>query len=327
MKIGTKKILLISWITGASMLFPWVYCFAVQGVITNSEGRSFEGELKVLGGDRLSLDVAADQGSASYIFNKSSISGIEFLDAEAVEDGLDAYETQNYTSAINYLEAIHRGRSPFFKFYTRAALAEPSLALGSAYLEEERFIDATGVAGVLLGADWREPKIHTRANEILLRAFFGLKRWDETEVLAKRWCESHKPFDESALGWWILAEVHLARGELEKARWTSLQPITFSSQFPKAYLQECYQVAISSWLQDSPEQALLLYNEYQDRGYIWPLDQHPESRKEISRNETSAEEETAGALEIQEGSPEKDLNLPLEKVRKLTTQNEPSSTP
>ena len=296
--------------------------------MTNSDGRSFEGHMRVDRNGTLHLELAADQGSVAYSFTKETLSGIEFFDAEAVEDGLDAYEQGQFEIAISFLEGVHRSRSPFFKLLPINALVEPSIALGKSYLETERFADATGVAGVLLGNDFTEPSIRNQANEMQLLAFYGLRRWDETEVLAKRWCATHEPFDESALGWWILSEVHLVREEFEKARWVSLQPITFSSQFPKAYLQDCFHVAIASWLEESPEEAKKLYQEYIDRGYVWPEDKHLETQLKITTlvgSLVEEEEEAEDVLSIEEGAPEKDLNLPLETVRKLTT--EPETTP
>ena len=301
---------------------------AVEGIVTNTDGRSFEGTIRVDRDGTLHLDVAADQGSVSYTFQKENLGGIEFLDAEAVEDGLDAFERGNHDIAISYLENIHRSRSPFFKLLPVNSLAEPSLALGQAYLEVGRYADATGVAGVLLGSGFTDPTVESAANEMRLRSFFGLERWDETEILAKRWCAEHEPYDNSALGWWILSEVHLARDEMEKARWVSLQPITFSSQFPKSYLQNCYHVAIASWLEEAPEQAWKLYVEYQNRGYTWPDDQHIEVKLKLATlalSQEMPEEEPEEPLSIEEGAPKKDLNLPLEKVRKLTPSEQSSS--
>lgn len=305
--------------------------FGATGIVTNKDGRSFEGELQMLPDGRLSLAVEAGDGSVAYSFQKDNLAGIEFLDAETVEEGFDSYEQDQYETAIGYLEKVHRNRSPFLKLAPTPLLIEPSLVLGDAYLKTKRYTDATGVAGVLLGIEFNDPRIHQQANEILLMSFFGLERWDETEILARRWCENHEPFDESALGWWILGEVHLARGEIEKARWVSLQPITFSSQYPKAYLQDCYHVAIATWIDENPDQALELYEDYQTRGYQWPDQKHSKTRNQLmtlainrdTLDPTQAEEEP---LTIEEGSPEKDLNLPLQKVRKLTTKTETNSS-
>ena len=321
----------IIWVLAASLsLVSPGPVIAIQGIVTNQDGRSFEGDMRVDRNGTLQLDVAAGQGSVSYSFSKDSLAGIEFLDAEIVEDGLDAFEQNQFEATINNLESIHRNRSPFFKLLPVNALAEPSLVLGKAYLEMNRFADATGVAGVLLGNDFSDPEITTQANEMRLLAFFGLERWDETEVLAKRWCADHEPFDESALGWWILGEVHLAREDYEKARWISLQPITFSSQYPKEYLQNCFHVAIASWLDESPDEALKLYQDYQGRGYTWPEDHHLEVKLKMATLALSVEPEEVEEeelLTIDEGTPKKDLNLPLETVRKLTTQTETSQSP
>ena len=305
--------------------------YSIEGIITNTDGRTFEGEIKAMPNGSIELSIAADSGSVSYNFPKENLAGIEFLDAENLEVGMEAYGNEQYKVAISYLEPIHRSRSPFLKIYPKEIFAEPSLALGVAYLKVERFADAAGLAGTLLSLKFEDSVIHNQANDILLLAYFGLRRWDETEILAKRWCENHDPADESALGWWILSEVHFAREELEKARWISLQPITFSSQYPKAYLQECFHIAIAAWIETSPEQALQLYQQYQHRGYNWPEGKESEIQLKLTSLGLLVEDEPVAEepkpLEIEEGQPEKDLNLPLETVRKLTTKTESGNAP
>lgn len=91
-------------------------------------------------------------------------------------------------------------------------------------------------------------------------------------------------------------------------------------------------MAIASWLEETPDHALRLYQHYQQRGYTWPANKHPDTKFKISTllltaGDSLEEEEEIEALTIEEGSPQKDLNLPLETVRKLTTQQEPSQSP
>lgn len=330
MKFETERSILWSFVTFLALV-GHPLAWAVQGVVTNKEGRSFEGTMRLnRQGTALLVEVQADQGLVSYSFNKDALAGIAFLDAEAVEDGLDAFERGQFEAAISHLETVHRSRSPFFKMIPAKALVEPSLALGNAYLKVQRYADAMGVAGVLLNSDVSDSAILSQATDMRLLAFFGLQRWDETEVLANRWCADHEPADESALGWWILAEVHLAREEYTQARWISLQPITFSSQFPKAYLQHCFHVAIASWLDEDPEEAWKLYKDYRDRGFVWPDDRHPKVKLTMINLAPSAETEagdTEEAPTLEEGLPKRDLNLPLETVKKLTTKLETSQTP
>jgi hypothetical protein len=314
-----------------SFLISFEIGYGIEGIITNTEGRTFEGEIKALPNGRIELKVSADAGSVSYHFLKEDLAGIEFLDVENLEDGMEAYGKGLYAVAITFLEPIHRSRNPFIRIFPKGIFTEPSLILGNAYLKVERFADAAGLAGTLLGTKFENPGIHDQANELLLMAYFGLTRWDETEILAKRWCQKHDPSDDTALGWWILSEVYLAREELEKARWISLQPITFSSQYPKAYLQECFHVAITAWIETDPEQALQLYKQYQQRGYDWPEGKQSEIQIKLRqlglRVDDEPEEEEGKPLEIEEGRPKKDLNLPLEAVRKLTTTIEPVNAP
>jgi hypothetical protein len=316
---------LLLWMVGSGKVL------SVEAIVTNIDGRSFQGEITLTPENTLELGVQADAGYVAYTFTKQTIAGLELLDAENLEDGLEAYENEHFQVAAEYLEPIHRSRSPLLKVYPEAQLIEPSLILAETYLKVRRFADTAGIAGNLLATEFQETRIHKTANELLLKAYFGMERWDESELLAKRWCEVNDPSGESALGWWILSAVHLERGELEKARWVSLQPITFSSQYPKAYLQESYHMAIAAWIDESPKQALRLYQEYEVRGYDWPSGYSEELLARLIsltvQVEESEQNEDANALTIESGAPKKDLNLPLEKVRKLTTKQEPESTP
>ena len=302
------------------------------GVLTNTDGRQFEGRMMVLADDTIRLDVSVDEGFASYLFGKDKIEKIDFFDAEQIEEGLEALSNEQYEAAIKALEPVHQQRSPFIRLYPLLTLAEPSLGLGEAYFQAGRFVEALGIASTLLGITFEDAQIHARSKELMLRSFFKLEQWEETAILAERWCKNHDPTVDSALGWWILGESQLAAGDSKNARWTSLQPITFSSQYPKPYLENCYPVVIQSWLvEKNPEKALDLYREFLDRQLTWPAEKAElhsfmeEILRERDHREETQPSETA--VEIPAGQPEKDLNLPLESVRKNTAKTENSIAP
>lgn len=305
---------------------------AATGTLTNTEGRQFEGEMTVADPAAIRLEVAAGAGTVSYLFPKDRIRSIDFFDAEQMEAGMEALSHGQYEAAVEALKPVHRQRSPFLRLYPLEALAEPSLALGEALFQTGRFIEAVGVAGVLLGVDFAKPRIHAKSNQLLLRSFFKLERWEETEILAKRWCENHDPAADSALGWWILGEAHLAAEDWKAARWIGLLPIAFSSQYPKPYLEECYPVVIQSWISEgNTEKALQAYREFLGRKLTWPEDK-ADLRASLEgmlgeRDSVHDPSSFDPALEIPQGGPEKDLNLPLESVRKITSKTETSETP
>ncbi len=311
---------------------PSSLLMAAAGALTNTEGRQFEGEMTVVGDATIRLEVAAGAGAVSYHFRKDKIQTIDFFDAERIEEGLEALSHGRHEAVVEVLGPVHRERSPFLRLYPLEVLAEPSLTLGEAYFQTGRFVEALGLAGTLLAVDFAEPRIHAESNQLMLRSFFKLERWEETEILAKRWCENHDPAEDSALGWWILGEAHLAAGNWKAARWVGLLPITFSSQYPKPFLEHCYPVVIQSWLSDgNPEKALRVYREFMERKHVWPeekanlrasMEEMLEERDQI-HNPTSS----VPALEIPQGRPEKELNLPLESVRKITAKTETVQTP
>lgn len=314
------------------MANPSSLLMAAAGALTNTEGRQFEGEMTVVDGSTIQLEVAAGAGAVSYHFGKDMIQTIDFFDAEQIEEGLEALSHGRYEAAMEVLGPVHRQRSPFLRLYPLEALAEPSLALGEAYFQTGRFVEALGLASTLLAVDFAEPRMHAESNQLMLRSFFKLERWEETVILAKRWCENHDPAEDSALGWWILGEAHLAAGDWKAARWVGLLPITFSSQYPKPYLEQCYPVVVQSWLSDgNPKKALRVYREFMERKLVWPeekanlrasMEEMLEERDQILDPTSSGP-----ALEIPQGRPEKDLNLPLESVRKITAKTETSQVP
>lgn len=311
---------------------PSSLLMAAAGALTNTEGRQFEGEMTVVDDSTIRLEVAAGAGAVSYLFRKDKIQTIDIFDAEQIEGGLEALAHGRYEAAVEVLGPVHRQRSPFLRLYPLEALAEPSLALGEAYFQTGRFVEALGVAGTLLGVDFAEPRMHADSNQLMLRSYFKLERWEETEILAKRWCENHDPAEDSALGWWILGEAHLAAGDWRAARWVGLLPITFSSQYPKPYLEQCYPVVIQSWLSDgNPKKAFRVYREFLERKLAWPEEKanlRASMEEMLVEQDQILDSSTSGpALEISQGRPEKDLNLPLESVRKITAKTETIPAP
>ena len=305
---------------------------AATGTLTNTDGRQFEGDMTVVDPAAIRLEVAAGAGTVSYLFRKDKIQSFDFFDAEQIEEGLEALSHGQYEAAVEVLKPVHRQRSPFFRLYPLESLAEPSLTLGEAYFQTGRFIEAVGVAGTLLGVDFAEERMHSKANQLMLRSFFKLERWEETEILAKRWCENHNPAEDSALGWWILGEARLAAEDWKAARWISLLPITFSSQYPKPYLEQCYPVVIQSWLSEgNPKKALRAYRAFLGRKLPWPEEKAAlrTSMEEMlgEQDQVHAPSSSEPTLEIPQGRPERDLNLPLESVRKITAKTEISETP
>ena len=305
---------------------------AATGAITNTEGRQFEGKMTVVDDATLRLDAAVGAGAVSYLFSVDKIQTIEFYDAEAIEAGLEAISQGQFATAVEVLRPVHRQRSPFFRLYPSESLVEPSLALGEAYFETGRYTEAVGLASALLGSGFAKPEVHAAANQLMLRSFFKLERWEETEILAKRWCEEHHPAEDSALGWWILGEARLAAGDWEAARWISLLPITFSSQLAKPYLEHCYPVVIQSWLSEgNPKKAVRVYREFRERKLPWPEEK---SALQASLEEMLGEgnqgldpSPSDPELEIPQDRPEMDLNLPLESVRKITAKTETPQAP
>lgn len=314
-----------------SILFLFLFvqqANSVDVILTNQNGRTFEGDLKRVSNNRVSLDVDSDGGIASLYFNLSDVRVLEFLDEEIAQDGVEAWEAGQFEAAAELLASVHRNRSPFLSLFPELEITQPSLAFAHAQIELGHYPEAAGIAANLMRATTANGRLESQAEDLLLLAFYKMNRFEDARLIAERWVETRQPQFDSALGWWILGEIYLEEQNPVKARWLALQPITFSSQFPKDYLEECYQVVIASWLMEGEDaQAIKLYQEFNDRMMEWPESTHQETKTKLNtlllelKTEMDKKE---NPLEIEEGAPEKDLNLPIESIRKLTTKTQPT---
>ncbi len=314
-----------------TIIFILVHLHFVDGaevVLTNQDNRSFEGVLKRNNNGGLNLDVESDEGSATLFFKIEDIKTLEFLDEEIAQDGLEAWKNNQIKVAADLLKPVHKNRSAFLSLFPEMEISPPSLVYAKAQIELGQFLQAAGIAANLMKVKTSYGSLESEAEDLLLLAFYRMDRIEDAQIIAERWVKTRRPQFDSALGWWILGEYYLEKQIPKKARWLALQPITFSSQFHKDYLEECYPVVIASYLMEGEdEQALRTYHEFNDRNLIWPKNQHPEILLKIERLLLAiefSEDDEEEPLDVEEGVANKDLNLPVESVKKLTTIPEPT---
>lgn len=289
-----------------------------------TSGRIISGELSELTDESMTLR----QGNASFPFRINQIDRIRFPGTSLIESVEEYLAEGNPTAARRLLEAIARQRQPFLSKLTEDQL-RPFVQLVDVYLQtddEERALALIETIRPYLA----NPVVLQRLNENILTAMFQLGRDEEAAQLARDQILSQGRYGDSSLGFAILTEMHLNRGEAEQALWLALQPIVFSNDYPMTGLARIYGLALEATmsLKDQP-QALALLTEMEERGLTWP----PEDRFEPVRQwaEQMVEKlarqagEQAEANQFDEGSfanhesiePKEDLNLPLENIRRL----------
>lgn len=221
-------------------------------------------------GDSLRLTVQIGAGSAEMTFQKADIRAIRFPgdqhlrtladwmeDAERAEDAMALFRAY-YQQRRPYFDLLPPGDFNLFVEYARFAL------------RQDEPLRAVAIMKVL--RDYIEdPVLLQQMEEETMLAFFQSGLQEEAEAKARDWIRLAEPAGRSALGWRILAEIHLREERYEEAFWTALHPVAFSNQLPMAHLEACYGFAIVAAealrYKKEPDR---LAREMRARGFAWP---------------------------------------------------------
>jgi hypothetical protein len=237
--------------------------------IKNKNGGVFTGYVQSIEREKLTLKTKAGKGEVIYSFARGDITNVIFPGTELKLLVLELLEDNFYQQALPLMEALYEQQTPFFSF-----LKEPELffffKLAHVYLKTNALQKAITTANQLIPQIQDKQRLE-QLNEIILLAYFKLQSYDQARSLAQMWVKKAKPFQQNALGWWILAYIAFEKKQYNEALWTSLQPIVFSGQLPMSYLGHCYSVAVASAHSLKMEgKATQLYTEMQQRHLKWP---------------------------------------------------------
>lgn len=219
--------------------------------------------------EQLQIASAKAAGEIIFTFSYDEIAAIEVpgesyqrLAMELLEAGenMQALELMDllYQQRKALLPVLPPGESNFFVLYIPLILDSPDPAR------------AIGVSSHLR-PQIKNPAALRALDDAVLESYQRLKLFDEAVVRAKSWVAERNPYDDSALGYYVLGSDHLRRADYETALDLALQPIVFSSLLPTDKLAHCYALAVSAALElREQEYAALLYREMQARGFDWP---------------------------------------------------------
>lgn len=249
-------------------------------VLTN--GQIYEGYPISVDEERLIFIRPSDGGEAEYSFAPEEVERVEFPGEEQKALATRLYAAGRMGEALPILQALYRQRSAYLDYLPEkdriffVKLAETALATGDPTL-------AAGVSRWLL-KHIDNTATRQRLRDIILLGYYRLSLQSDTRQQARAWIDQTPPYGNSALGWYILARLDYDAGKHDAALRTALEPVTFSSQYPMAYLPHAYAVAILSALalEDQPE-ARALANEMQARHLDWPADEGLGAHTELYR--------------------------------------------
>jgi|GEM_PF-2494255 len=305
--------------------------------VTNTDLREFEGIPQGIQNQRFSLVTRDGQGEATFYFTSDQIQEIDFLDLETLQEAEDLRASDDWSGFTEKLEAVWLKRSPYVKFLNEPTLAQPGIELMEAYLHTNRDMEAATLGTTILRMYPDSEFIKSHTLETLMLAYLRLELTDRAQALAKEWVEQHAVTEPDAFGCWILGECYFNQEEYAKARWISLRPIAFATRLPTRKLPDCYTlVAACSWHLGQSEEAAWWLSEAEER---FPdglhTGRHRETLQKIREWIAEQEAEQTQVSDTPAGpatddtspsdpnaAPEKDLSLPLDTVRKLSTNPE-----
>ena len=290
-----------------------------QATIATRSGRVYRGWLDGYRNQHVRLRVPADQGEAIYQFPIEEIRSLVFPGTPEAEQALAVLESDPAANVLGVLEETWSERIAYLPALDRPNRS-PLLAFAEALLRDGHPLEAIArgrrLKGIGLDAKERE-----RMDAVVIEGHEQAGLFDEASVLAEGWCRGHEASGSSVLGWVVLARQALRQEEWEEALWLALHPIAFGHDATVAELDVCYGAAIAADLQlENAEQAVVLFNEMQERGIPWP------NREPLLKGATAiiAEAMVDQTRSIDEslveeisGSPIPDPKLSLEAVRRL----------
>lgn len=239
-------------------------------VITTAD-RTFRGLLDGIRDGRLFIRHIAEGGEVGYSFTPEEVRDFTIPGASFADEGIDLWERGEIADALPMLEAIgrqrfrylpllnHEQRRPLFALVAaQIAADDPRAAIASVSLLRP-FVTTDREAAQLRDAE--------------LNAYLSLGLTADTRALARAWCAAADATEGSALGWKILAQLEFDAGNFDRALWTALQPVVFSTYLSLEDLDHCYVLAIASAdaLGDRAT-GLRLYREMNERAINWPDD-------------------------------------------------------
>jgi hypothetical protein len=282
-------------------------------------GNQQTGKITDFNDTTIRIEVSLGGGVAELSFPTDEVREISFPGGKYLSTLFDwRQDPARAEDAMALFRAFYQQRAAYFSL-----INERDLALFVNYaefaLEEDKSLRAVALIDAL-SPYIKDPSVLDRLEESLMLGFFQGGMREEAAEKANEWIKKANPAGPSALGWRLLAELHYANEDYEKAFWTALHPVAFSNQMAMAHLDVCYAIAILSAeelrLKEEPAR---LAREMRDRGLTWPEEVELLQGKapEAFTNETQIEETEADSLFEEEAL---QTPSPVDPVEELPTR-------
>ena len=247
------------------------YAETLSGAVTiiHRSGREFKGTVRAVSDSEISILEQVDAGEVIFTFTREEVRRLIFPGESLWSTAADLEADGEEDEAISLMRALFDQRARFLFWLGEEDLVRFKL-LADAYLHSGQSVEAIAVAGrlrPLIG----NLAVRTQLDEAVLLGHYRLGLIDEARSLAESWIEQRSIVTDSAVGWWVLAQLQFEAQEFEQSLWTALRPIVFSGRFPVRYLGHCYATAIAAALEiDDHREADILRREMAGRELDWP---------------------------------------------------------
>lgn len=239
--------------------------------VLRKDGRIFEGTGREFSPDSLQLHARMGGGEVEFTIQAENIESITFPGSTIKQEINTLISNGDYATASQLLDTLFRQQANYFpymredeiEYFTRyvnlaLTLEDPTRAIAVAKKMKKNLSDSFVI---------------DHLEDAILLGYYRLNIRDETMKFVGQWLEKAGSYHSSALGWWIKAQLAYREADYEGALWTTLFPISLSSQFPMPFLDKCYVIAIASCHElEYEKKARLLYEEMQARYLDWPED-------------------------------------------------------
>lgn len=222
-------------------------------------------------GDQIQIGTSEGAGEIIFTFKTNEVDSfkipgesyktlvVEWIEADESKKAIDLLELL-YNQRVQLIPLLPASESHFFIYYVELILDSDNPARAIAVTE-------------ILRPQIESPAAIRALDDAILSSYHKLELHEQAYPLAEAWVKSRSPYQESALGYYVLGTGKLRAEDFDAALELALKPIVFSSPTPKDQLNGCYAVAISAALAlRDKAYALTLYHEMQERGFDWPKD-------------------------------------------------------
>ena len=279
-----------------------------EATVTNSQGRSFKGELRgFVGGQVVLVSREGDAGEVTRRFSRADVQAIIFPGYELSATAADHVANERWQEARDALETLARQRGPYLEVLNASDLGL-FFALVDVRMRTGAEIDGIALARRMESLEATGDRRGELADAILI-GHWQLGLIDEARTLAREWCARSQPGGPSALGWRILGEIALRDARNDDALWIAMQPVAYASFENPPHLDACYAIAtIAADRLGDDALAARLRAAIDERGLAWPAGFAEPDLSAAAR---------AGNLPAPGSSKKPDLHLRLDQVRKL----------